>query len=112
MSASGRPSVWDVWEQIVSEPAIKKTSDGYSIEGEDNGNESEIDVVLVSEEEDTIDDEIVPAQEDGHDDTDMNEIIWSEANQDSDITERRPQDGTMKQITRPRIIKNYQGMLS
>ncbi|VDI12792.1 Hypothetical predicted protein, partial [Mytilus galloprovincialis] len=79
MAASSRPSVWDVWEQIVSGPALQNTSDDESIEGDDNGKVSDIDVPLVSDEEDDIDDEIVQDQEDGNDDTDMNEIIWSEA---------------------------------
>ena len=71
MAASGRPSVWDVQEQIVSGLALQNISDDESIEGEDNGNVSDIDEPLVSEEEDDIDDEIVQDQEDGNDDTDM-----------------------------------------
>ncbi|CAC5424343.1 TOR1 [Mytilus coruscus] len=62
-------------------PIFCTTGYDESIEGEDNGNVSDIVVPLVSEEEEDIDDEILQVQEDVNDDTDTDEIIWSEANQ-------------------------------
>lgn len=96
MAASSRPSVWDVWNQIVFEPVLQNTSDDESIEGEDNGNVSDIDVPLVSEEEEDIDNENI---QDVNDDNDMNEIVWSEANQDVNV---RP----FTESTGPQVLLN------